>query len=217
MAVIYKLTRKDGLEYIGVAKDLADRVRVHRKSDRFKHSPIESVEVLLEADWDECDRREEEFIALYDTYKNGLNCTKRGKGRSECEKFNTTGFVFGEESRRKMSESAKRRGPNNKGYKPSDETKALWSKIRKGKYWGNRKIERGVWASIIDDFNSFELSIEDCWGVCKKSQRGVILPLDQFISGNGRPINKITIFSKAKAVEIGVTPNRIEQIIKNGY
>ena len=43
------------------------------------------------------------------------------------------GIPFGEETRHKMSESAKKRGPNGIGHHPSLETRMRWSEIRKGR------------------------------------------------------------------------------------
>ena len=117
MAVIYKLTREDGLEYIGITNRLNGRLNNHKKSLRFSESRLVNHEILFEGPYDECERLEEMFIEKYNTFESGLNCTRRGKGRSECDGFNTLGFKFSEESRKKMSASAKARGPTNVGMK----------------------------------------------------------------------------------------------------
>lgn len=173
MAIVYKITRSDGLQ------------------------------------------NEERFIAEYDSYSNGLNCTKKGKGRSECDRFNTLGFVFSEESRAKMSASAKRRGPNNKGLKHTKETKQKWSALRKGKCWGPRKLSESDVALILEEYDDFEPSMSQFWDHCKKSQKGQ--HLDVFVSGNGKVLTPLSIFSKLKSQEFDVTPSRIEQIIKHGH
>lgn len=155
MAVVYKLTRDDGLEYIGITIRLKDRVRDHEKSPRFSVNKLERVEVLYEGEYEECSRLEEVFIEKYNTYHTGLNCTRRGKGISECDKFNTKGFVYSSESRRKMSESAKRRTDRLRGFHHSTETREHWSNVRRGICFGKKKLDD---AAVCEAYSNFLLT-----------------------------------------------------------
>lgn len=77
---------------------------------------------------EELDEWEKYFIFLYDTLKpNGYNLTEGGGGCVACE-----------ESKRKMSESAKRRPPNRKGKPMSEETRRKMSKVLKGRVAPNK-------------------------------------------------------------------------------
>ena len=136
MAYVYKITREDGLEYIGITNRLKKRLNEHKNSKRFAALKIQTVEILFEGEYEECERLEESFIIKFNTFYNGLNMTNKGKGKSDTEKFNTLGYKFSDESRRKMSASSKLRGPRPTGYKHAQETKDNWSKLRKGKSMG---------------------------------------------------------------------------------
>lgn len=94
--VVYKLTRlKDGLSYIGITTDLSKRLDSHRNSARFKDSDF-THSVLFEGSYLECAELEERYIEEHDTWKNGLNLTKSGKGKSHTGNFNTLGHVYSE-------------------------------------------------------------------------------------------------------------------------
>lgn len=208
MAVIYKLTREDGLEYIGITKRLKERLADHAKSPRFSKSKLAKHEILFEGTYDECETLEEVFIEKYDTFNRGLNCTRRGKGRSECDGFNTTGFVFSDESRMKMSAAAKARGPNNTGMVHSELTKKRWSEIRRGKIWAPVKIDP---ETLINMWNSFTITPEIVSKYCKKSQKSLTgtLPLSELRTGGGHPITKRLVFSKEVCTYFNSTPSGI--------
>ena len=218
---IYKITRSDNLSYIGITKNLKTRISQHRKSKRFSEG-IKTVEILEEnLNYDEAEKKEEYYIDLYDTYKSGLNATPHGKGKNQNCKFNTLGFKFSDESRKKMSESAKRRGtPWLKGYKHSEKLKSHWSQIRKGKYWGSRKISLKISEEIINVFegdildeipSSFiaEQTIQSQVSAVLKNE----LELSEIISKNGRPLSKKAIVSRWYAKKLGTTHQAIRRII----
>ena len=158
--VVYKITRNDDLSYIGITTSFKNRLSYHKKSDRFSIG-IKSYEILFEGPYDICDLLEEHFIELHDTYKNGLNVTFNGKGKSETHKFNTLGFKFSEESKKKMSESGKNRIKNAREgngqhvvflQKNSKETVAKMAKTKKGKPF-SIKVQLEDRIKIRDDFN----------------------------------------------------------------
>jgi len=206
MACVYKLNREDNLSYIGVASNFERRLKDHKKSLRFSKLRIISHEILFEGTWEECDKFEEFFIEKYDTYRNGLNCTKRGKGLSECDKFNTLGFVYSEKSRKRMSDSAKLRGSNNKGIRHSQELKEHWSRIRKGKVWGPRKLDESV---ILERWVKFNPSYSEMKQYTKKSQRDDATYQGELVMSNGRILKKEHVFAEIMAKEYDVTKNGI--------
>ena len=83
----------------------------HKRSERFRDDDF--IVEILEKNEDRSfiDEREEYWIRELDTFNNGLNKCPSGKGYGHnSPNFTTLGFVFSEESRKKMSESAKKRG-----------------------------------------------------------------------------------------------------------
>jgi predicted GIY-YIG superfamily endonuclease len=100
---IYKITRSDLLEYIGITVDIPRRMYYHKKSQRFQNHSILKVEVLAESDnYEEAQYIERLMVEEYDTYRNGLNLTEGGQGRSDTTKFNTFGYTFSKSSKNKM-------------------------------------------------------------------------------------------------------------------
>lgn len=219
MPVIYKITRKDGQEYIGIAINHKNRFNQHRSSERFSMG-IKKIEILEEVDdYKKAEKLEEYYIEKYDTYKNGLNQTKNGKG--ENPGLSTLGFRFSQESRKKMSEAAKKRierdGPTI--VKHTEEQKQKWSEQRKGKYYGPRKLEVGEIQSIEESYlnEDTEFTYEDIFEVCKKTDVPRIRkePYTNLKAKNGFPISYEILFIHKKAKEYNVTKTRIRQIVKN--
>jgi group I intron endonuclease len=85
-----------------------------------------TVEVISEYDNDVLNEAEKLWIKELDTYENGYNLTLGGEG--------IPGFVFNEESRKKMSEKAKARGI-------SSETRAKIA-ANTGKKWSAESLAR---------------------------------------------------------------------------
>lgn len=116
----------------------------HRRSKRFKNSDF-SIEILMEStDRTKIELAETQYILQYNTYDNGLNSTKCGKGYGhDSPKFTTVGYVFPDESRKKMSESAKLRCKRDGFDKMSERSKTNWDnpeyrKSQEGKRKGKR-------------------------------------------------------------------------------
>jgi|SRR5208283_3853124 len=141
--VVYKLTREDGLEYIGVTIRLNNRLNAHRKSLRFKMKKIANVTILGEFDsYEKARLFEEESIKRFDTFKNGLNVTETGGGYEQKHlNFGTRGYIFSPKSRALMSKRAKDRNAASSlrewWANASEERKLLsiekMSKVRKGR------------------------------------------------------------------------------------
>lgn len=117
MGIVYRITNKlNGKSYVGqTRRSLEIRWKYHvadalrRRTDMmisraiFKHGVENfSVEILEECVDEDLNETEKKWILELGTYGNGYNLTQGGEG--------TSGFVFSEESRKKMSEKAKARG-----------------------------------------------------------------------------------------------------------
>jgi alpha-D-ribose 1-methylphosphonate 5-triphosphate synthase subunit PhnI len=151
--LIYKLTRDDGMLYIGTTDStrFKNRMCQHRGTSRFVGHTF-STEILAENAEIAILLQEADFITQYNTLSPfGLNLTKSGKGSGhDSLHFTTRGYKFSEESRKRMSESAKRRCKTNPrlGWSHSEETKTHWSKRRKGIH------ARALKGKTIDEFCS---------------------------------------------------------------
>lgn len=101
---IYMFRNDNNKCYVGFTSNFNKRLAAHRK----KHTIVESNIVYQTTDINHAYKMEEYFIKEYDSYYNGLNKTKDGKGIVG-KLQSTTGFRFSQVSRQKMSESAKQR------------------------------------------------------------------------------------------------------------
>ena len=212
---VYKINRSDGLSYIGITVNPKHRFKGHKKSNRFEMG-IESIEILKECDtYEQAEQLEEYYIQKYDTYKNGLNLTPRGKGLNENCKFNTLGYIFSEKSRRKMSKSSM----GNKGFsggRHTEETKKNWSDKRKGVCWvTNLKLSEEQVEYIKNNYGKIEVTEEFLKNKVKKTQQKMIgeVSYDKLISKNGKPINYLTFYCDYMANKMGVTSAYIRRII----
>lgn len=128
---IYKLTDTNDELYIGYTSKVENRLRSH-KSKR----DVKSFDIIYQSkDKEHILDMEETFISEYDSYNNGLNKTKNGKGIFGV-RYDTSGFKFSKESKQLMSRKAKERikrlGSPTQGIGHSKKTKKLFSKQRNG-------------------------------------------------------------------------------------
>jgi hypothetical protein len=214
---VYKITRTDGLEYVGITVNTKQRLYQHKKSKRFECG-ISAIEILWEGDsYDQAEELEEYYINLYDTYSHGLNMTPTGKGLNEDCKFNTFGYKFTKQSRKKMSETAKGRIPWIKGKHHSEKTKKLFSEQRKGKST-TKKITDEQLAFIIHSFNNDTIVFDNEFikaSVKKTDRCKVVSGVDYSIltSSNGKKLNKVTLYAKYFAEQFGTTSQLIRGYI----
>jgi hypothetical protein len=148
MYCVYCITREDGKKYIGKAKNLRNRMSVHKKTTRFLGFNFTYESLFYSEDHESIKYAEEFFITLYDTYKNGLNETPDGSGNNYTEKFTTYGFIFSDESKQKMRNNHYSRKENfippMLNRKHSQETRLNWSKKRKGKVHSKKFSEEDI-------------------------------------------------------------------------
>lgn len=167
---VYKITRQDGLVYIGITVDLKKRIAAHTKSHRFKDIPIEKVEILFEGPYRECEVQEEKFIEYFDSYANGLNLTEDGKAKNPDDIIASNWITYGDKhskrTKDKMSKAwtEERKLAHKERMKErvySEETKLNWSTKRKGKIWGGEKIDQQRKDHLRKEFATMEISDDD--------------------------------------------------------
>lgn len=206
LSVVYKITRSDNLEYIGVTVNLKSRLYSHKKSVRFSIG-IKNVEILYEGEYSECLVRESQFIEYYNTYTCGLNVTPTGQGKNKECKFNTFGYKFSDESRQKMSDAKRKQivdgrfksNFNNRGKKHTPEHKKWLSEINSGENNKNSKVtEKDV--RYIREMYKIKPFL-DVAG--KKSKNGKLMSYDRAFC--------LMISEKFKII----TPECVDRIIKN--
>lgn len=105
MFTIYKITRNDGLEYVGQTINLKTRLYNHRRSKKFRDFGILKVEVIdTVSESSEADKLESLYIEKYDTFNNGLNMTYNGRGNHKYQgKFSTLGLKHSDETKAKIA------------------------------------------------------------------------------------------------------------------
>jgi hypothetical protein len=146
--------KSDSKPYVGITiKDRFEkRMAGHRISDNFEEDDF-TVEILMESsDRELIESMEERYIEEYDSFNNGLNKTKSGKGYGHgSPKFTTLGYKYSDSSRKKMSESGKARAEREGFATRSARSKQGWenggeelrkrqSEIRKGKRLRKTKL-----------------------------------------------------------------------------
>lgn len=143
MGCVYKLTRSDGLSYIGITDNLNKRFKSHSRSLRFQGN-IVSCEILYYGNYKECSALEPQFILEHDTFNSGLNMTKSGRGKSDTTKFSMLGLTHTEKTKKKISDKAKqsfqngRKMWNSGGGKFSIESINKMSKTRSGNIYSSK-------------------------------------------------------------------------------
>lgn len=115
--LIYKLVRTDGEIYIGTTstKNLKQRMHHHGYSDRFENINDFKIEIIFCGKHITCWDLEEFFIAEYDSFENGLNESKDGKGNHLSSKFTTLGYKHSKETKLKIGAKSKLKTPWNLG------------------------------------------------------------------------------------------------------
>lgn len=120
---------------------MKQRMGDHKRSKRFRDDEF-TIEILEKSnDRQYINEREEYWIQKLDTFNNGLNESWSGKGYGHnSPNFTTEGYIYSEESRKKMSESAKKRGGGSEQMRQlslnqwkNPEIRKHHSEIRKGK------------------------------------------------------------------------------------
>lgn len=219
---VYKITRNDGLEYVGITVDPNKRFYNHKRSERFSEG-IKGIQILKECDgYDEAQKFEEQFINQFDTYNNGLNKTKSGKGCGHnSPKFTTLGYKFSEGSKRKMSENHwTKLGFENgmKGKKHSEEVKKKWSKLRKGVVWGPVSFDMRFVEKMREEYENETINFDEEFikQHVKKSHIDLVgkLPIDKLVMKSGKPLTYKSLFTTHYSLLTQKSKRHIANIIE---
>jgi hypothetical protein len=221
-ACVYKIIREDNKIYIGITIDFNKRIKNHIRSKRFKELKIKSFEILEQnLTYDEAGKKEEYYINLYDSFNNGLNKSKNGKGNHLAPNFTTRGFKYSEESKKKMSLSAKRSGHARMNLpEMTTEFRLHLSNLRKGVCWKPRKITNEIANIIIDAYEKRSINFDNEYikTLVKKTDRDNvgIKNIEELKSPNGRFLNYRILVQEYFAKEYNVTGAAIANVIKVG-
>lgn len=139
----------------------------HKRSKRFRNDEF-TIEILEKSnDRQYINEREEYWIQKLDSFNNGLNESWSGKGYGHnSSNFTTEGYIYSEKSRKRMSESAKKRCDPEKMREIS---KKQWndpkirkhhSEIRKGKRLRKPKLSDEKVAEIRLFYESIKNQLE---------------------------------------------------------
>ena len=222
--IVYKLTRNDNKDYIGITVDFGKRLKQHYKSERFSIG-IKDYEILFVCDtYEEAGILEEFYIKKYNTVVNGLNISINGKGNHCSEKFTTKNFKYKDSSKKLMSNKAKERyaSGNNKlkNRVVSDDEKKKHSDFRKGKYNKIRVINNKTANQIIDDLENLNLIFSDdlIKSIVRKSDVWKVGKVDyNFLKcKNGLFVTYKILLKEFYSRRLGVTKEAIDQVIKVG-
>lgn len=220
-AYVYKITRVDDLEYIGITVNLNKRFADHSRSQRFSLG-IKNIEILKECDtYEEAEDLEEYYVSLYDTFNSGLNLSINGKGNHLCSSFTTKGFKYSDESRKKMSEKAKARGISDNCLKAcrSKESRRKQSAKRKGICWSPQKLTQEQIDEMMNGLKTGMHPFNDDFianSVAKRSRHLIgKVPLNELPTPNGKKLDLIYVYAKYYSVKFNVHKNTIVGLLKN--
>jgi hypothetical protein len=202
--LIYKITRSDGKQYIGQAieRRISRRMSSHRGTKRFRGFTF-SYEILDSSYiQEEVDNLEEMYILKYDTYNNGLNNTKSGKGNHNAPSFTTKGWKMPQEVKDKISTKLKGKVAWNKGKAWGEDVRRKFSTAHKGKCYRKTKLCWDDVDKIREDYSNRR------WTEEFRDFIDVVKP-------NGRKETYENLFSKKYAEILGVSQQNITHIIKN--
>ena len=155
---VYKITHiASGKSYIGVSKDINRRWAEHRACSGRRNSAIYAAirkhgidsfswQIIEQCEVDMLPVREQHWIAVFDTFRNGYNLTTGGEHKKEIS-YETRQKISKSHTGKKLSEQAKSKLKGRKqsaesieksriartGIKRSEEAKAKMSASHKGK------------------------------------------------------------------------------------
>ena len=215
---IYLLTRKsDGQQYVGITIEdrIHNRMSQHRCTDRFREDDFTAQVIYESYDRKEVENLEEHYINKYDTFYNGLNNTKGGKGYGHNDpKFTTLGYEFTDEQKKNMSKSGKLRAEKEGFAVRSKRSKEFMmdgripqklSKERKNKRMAPPKISDEDVQKIRKRFHSMEDYLV--------SKTNEVNEYRESRNPSWKKTNKERVFSHQFSEEYGVTPTTLYGIV----
>tara|TARA_R110000782_G_scaffold33221_10_gene80389 strand:- start:743 stop:1360 length:618 start_codon:yes stop_codon:yes gene_type:complete len=190
----------------------------HKRSDIFKDDAFVMTILFESSDRSAVELMEEKYIEEYDTFNSGLNETKSGKGFGHnSPKFTTLGFEYSDESKSRMSSSAKERAIREGSEIRSEISRKGWenggeayrkhqSDIRKGKRLCPVKLSDDS-VDIIRE--RFSLEVQEF------RDEALLINKERTIKNAGWcHTNEFVLFAKKYADEFGVSEALIKNIVK---
>lgn len=218
---VYKITRLDGLEYVGTTINPNKRLKEHLRTNRFK-SGVSKFEIIDQTDdYQEALKLEESYITKFDTYHNGLNLTPNGGKLKDDGKFNTFGMKFEDVSKEKMRTNhwSKTGSYDQSGRKLSDETKNKIRSKQLGKCHNvnQRRLTNDNIEYILKVYanDMVQFTPDYIRKFVTISQKPIVeaLSFNELKAQNGKPITREKLYSEYFAELFKVNPNTIRAVI----
>lgn len=196
MYCVYKITREDGLIYIGKTKlnRLKYRIKDHIKTNKFINYNIEYDVLFYHEDHSLIEDAETFYISIFNSHFKGLNKTKDGKAKNNNSyKFSTYGIKMSNETKNKIRQKSKLNKNNlyalewRKNLSLEDKKKfsEKLSKIRKGRIFFKKYNEE----QIINFLKLYKQKPYIDYNIKSK---------------NGKPMNYERIFCKTYSENFGI-------------
>lgn len=198
--LVYKLTRNDGKIYIGTTNTerLELRMYLHRYTNRFKGYDFTCNILEENSSYDYIMNKEQEYIKMFNSYKEGLNDTFDGKGAHLNPKFTTLGYHHTEETKKKISNKLKGKKSWIKGKQHTEKSKKKMSNNRKG-IQSFTKLKKEDVEKILKDYTN-KVFLDDT-RIGKIMKNGIRMSYEQS-------------FCQKYGILYGVSPQNIRHIIK---
>lgn len=204
---VYKLTRQDGKEYIGVAINYKSRLWQHKRSKRFEELPIIHETILQSFEkYENALLYEKEMIEEYNTFHGGLNNTPDGSGNHRAPSFTTKGYSHTETTKAKIR-NATIKNKNHKYAKSWYDS--LTPEEKKNKALIHSKKTKGV-AKPTQLSPSIIQNILENWFIHKPTFDNVGIRQQ-----NGKDMTYIQAFSLHFSTTHNISPRTVRNIVNN--
>ena len=196
----------------------------HRASTRFKRFKVQSVDILFEGKYSECEAQEASFIELYDTFGGGLNNTADGKGILNDKQLTNKirpGDKHQYHTKIKMKdawteERKQKHKERHTGWNHSHETRRKLSEQRKGKINGPEQISQELKDEIRQFFINITYTNDDLRLIVAKKYINLVgtVDLPQLSDKTGLPLTDYLVKYKLTCKKYNnITPRHISNII----
>mgnify|MGYP003588471810 CR=1 FL=1 len=218
---VYKITRSDGLEYIGTTINPNKRLREHLKSKRFDSGILKFEIVDQTEDYQTALKLEEDYITEFDTYKNGLNLTPNGGKLKDNGKFNTKGIKFSDETKDKMKlnhwSKTGTYSQSGRVLSPDSVNKIRSKQLGRCHNPNQRKLTEENVQYILKVYsnNMVQFTPEFLRKFVTISQKPIVetLQFSELKAQNGKPITLEKLYSEYFAELFNVTSNTIRAVL----
>lgn len=186
----------------------------HRRSKRFYPDDFEMTILEESDDRNKIEQLEEYYIKKYDTHRTGLNCSPSGKGHGHnSPRFTTLGYIYSEESRKRMSIKAKARAKRDHD-QMAERSRQLWNdpeyrKRQEGKREGKRLRPPKLSDAQVDEIRKLFAEMQ-----CQ-IESDIQLINEARVKRGHSPATPEREFAKQFHVRYGVSETLIRNIVTN--